>query len=270
MPPLRKGGKEHAASAETAQITDQMIRLLDHDVSGWPFVKTTVAYEVVDSTSDRAAELVREGRCILPLLVRARTQTHGRGRGTHEWWSDTGSLTFTLAIDPLMHGLTVENESTIALATAVAVIEALNELELGNPSLGIRWPNDLEAGGRKLGGILPERLETPRGHRILLGIGLNVRTNLAAAPAEVNAMATSLATLKAKPLDESISERLMPAILGQFASVLPRLAVADPCALGPVGSTRPASRQVGARRPRHPSGCRLGARHRSPGGPLPA
>ena len=202
--------------------------LLDHDTSGWPFVKTTVAYEVVDSTSDRAAELVREGRCILPLLVWARTQTRGRGRGTHEWWSDTGSLTFTLAIDPLMHGLTVENEPRLALATAVAVIEALNELELGSPSLGIRWPNDLEAGGRKLGGILPERLETPRGHLILVGVGLNVRTNLAAAPAEVNAMATSLATLMAKPLDDSIAGRLMPAILGQVALVLPRLAAEDP------------------------------------------
>ena len=103
-----------------------------------------------------------------------------------------------------MHGLTVENEPKLALATAVAVIEALNELELGSPSLGIRWPNDLEADGRKLGGILPERLETAQGHRILVGIGLNVRTNLAAAPAEVRAMATSLATLHAKPLDESI------------------------------------------------------------------
>ena len=83
-------------------------------------------------------------------------------------------MTFTLAIDPLAHGLTAEIEPRLALATAVAVIEALDELELGSPSLGIRWPNDLEAGGRKLGGILPERVETPRGHRILIGIGLNV------------------------------------------------------------------------------------------------
>ena len=60
------------------------------------------------------------------------------------------------------------------------MIEALDELELGSPSLGIRWPNDLEADGRKLGGILPERLETPHGRRVLIGIGLNVQTNLAA------------------------------------------------------------------------------------------
>ena len=160
-----------------------MSRIVDQDTTRWPFVNTTIAYDIVDSTSDRAAELVREGRCTLPLLVWARKQTQGRGRGTHEWWSDAGSLTLTLAIDPLVHGLTVENEPKLALATAVAVIEALNELELGSPSLGIRWPNDLEVEGRKLGGILPEHLETPHGHRILVGIGLNVQTNLAAAPA---------------------------------------------------------------------------------------
>ena len=108
------------------------------------------------------------------------------------------------------------------------MIEALDELELGSPSIGIRWPNDLEAEGRKLGGILPERVETSRGHRIMIGIGLNVRTNLAAAPAAVRAMATSLAELHARPLDESTSARLIPATLGHFESVLRRLARGDP------------------------------------------
>jgi BirA family transcriptional regulator, biotin operon repressor / biotin---[acetyl-CoA-carboxylase] ligase len=199
-----------------------------NETTGWPFVNTTVVYDIVDSTSDRAAELVREGCCALPLAVWARTQTQGRGRGTHEWWSDAGSLTLTLAIDPLAHGLTVENEPKLALATAVAVIEALNELELGSPSLGIRWPNDLEAEGRKLGGILPESLETPHGRRILIGIGLNVRSNLAAAPTAVRAMATSLVALHAKSLDESISERLIPAFLGRFDLALQRLALRTP------------------------------------------
>ncbi len=205
-----------------------MNRIVDYPTTGWPFVNSAVAYDIVDSTSNRAAELVREGCCTLPLLVWAREQTQGRGRSTHEWWSDAGSLTLTLAIDPVVHGLTVENEPKLALATAVAVIEALNELELGSPSLGIRWPNDLEADGRKLGGILPENLETPHGRRILIGIGLNVHTNLAAAPAEVRVMATSLAALQAKPLDAFISGRILPVLLVRFESVLHRLAVGEP------------------------------------------
>ena len=45
-------------------------------------------------------------------------------------------------------------------------------------------------------------------------------------------MATSLATLTAKPLDEAIAARLIPAILGQFRSVLQRLAAGDPALAG--------------------------------------
>ncbi len=205
-----------------------MSRIPDAESSGWPFVNTMMTYEVVDSTSNRAAELLREGRCALPLAVWARTQTHGRGRGHNRWWSDDDSLTFTLAIDPTEHGLTVELEPRLALATAVAIIGALNELGLGSPALGIRWPNDIEADGRKLGGILPERVETLRGHLILVGIGLNVRSNLAVAPVDVRAMATSLAALHADRLDELGFAPLISAILGQFALVVPRLATGDP------------------------------------------
>jgi BirA family transcriptional regulator, biotin operon repressor / biotin---[acetyl-CoA-carboxylase] ligase len=204
-----------------------MNSFIDTECSGWPFIKTAVTYDVADSTNDRAAELLRNERLKLPLLVWARTQTRGRGRGVNAWWSDKGSLTFTLAIDPLEHRLSIENEPRLALSIAVAVIEALDRLALGSPALGIRWPNDLEADGRKLGGILPERLETPRGRLILVGIGLNVSTDLTAAPDPVRAMATSLAALHATPLDDSHPERLLPAILGQIESMLPRLAQND-------------------------------------------
>jgi BirA family transcriptional regulator, biotin operon repressor / biotin---[acetyl-CoA-carboxylase] ligase len=196
--------------------------------SGWPFVRTMVAYEVVGSTSDRAADLLHRGLDALPLVVWAKTQTRGRGRGSHHWWSDAGSLTFTIAIDPAAHGLAVEHEPKLALATAVAVIDALRELELGRPLIGIRWPNDLEVDGLKLGGILPERLETAHGNRVLIGIGLNVRTNLADAPAEVRTMATSLADLQAGQLDADVSPRLLSAILRRFESILGQLVDGDP------------------------------------------
>jgi len=187
-----------------------------------------VEYEVADSTSDRAAGLVRGGLDALPLVVWAKNQTQGRGRGSHQWWSDAGSLTFTMAIDPAAHGLAIEHEGKLALATAVAVIDALHELQLGRPSIGIRWPNDLEVDGLKLGGILPERLETGHGSRILIGVGLNVRTNLADAPAGVRAMATSLAAVHAGSLDPPVSPRLLPVILRHFESVLGRLVDGDP------------------------------------------
>ena len=163
--------------------------------TSWPFVRTMVERDVVLSTNDVAAELVRAGAVALPLAVWAHRQTRGRGRGSHEWWSDAGSLTFTIAIDPAAHGLAQMVLPRVALATAVAVIDALGELGFREPGLGIRWPNDLECGGRKLGGILPESVELEDGDRLLIGVGLNVQTNLDEAPAEVRAMATSLAAI---------------------------------------------------------------------------
>lgn len=179
--------------------------------------------DVVASTSDEARRLVLEGRTTLPAVVWANRQTAGRGRGSHTWWSDDGSLTFTVALDPAAHGLRTEHEPRLALATAVAVIDVL-ESNLPGGTLGIRWPNDIEVDGRKLGGILPERVETPGGPRLLVGIGLNVRTNLADAPRAIRAMATTVEEFRG-PVDLA---GLLQAILGRFETVLPELARDDP------------------------------------------
>jgi BirA family biotin operon repressor/biotin-[acetyl-CoA-carboxylase] ligase len=202
--------------------------MLRNDVEPWPFVRTMVIPDEVDSTNDRAAELVRSGVLALPLCVWSRRQTRGRGRGPHSWWSDSGSLTFTLAIDPAAHGLVLESQPKLALATAVAVIEALVGLGFDSPSLGIRWPNDVEVEGRKLGGILPERVETGHGDRLLIGVGINVLTDPAAMPAEVRQMATSLSAMRCGRVDANSLPRLLAAILDHFGSVLLRLLRGEP------------------------------------------
>lgn len=198
---------------------------------GWPFVRTLVHHETLASTSDRARALAARGTISLPLAVRADRQTHGRGRGVHAWWSDAGSLTFTLVLDPAAHGLRPVHEPRLALASAVAVIDAVAR-EFLSPSaakaLGIRWPNDVEAAGRKLGGILPERVVTPLGPRLLIGIGLNVRTRLADAPADVRRLAVAVAELRRDPMPSAALDRAFRAILEQFQSVSERLAGGDP------------------------------------------
>jgi BirA family transcriptional regulator, biotin operon repressor / biotin---[acetyl-CoA-carboxylase] ligase len=162
------------------------------------------------------------------MLVWADKQTLGRGRGDNQWWSDEGSLTFTIALDPVAHGLRVEQEPRLALMTAVAVIEAIQALGLTDPGIGIRWPNDIEAIGRKLGGILPERVELEDGHRLLIGIGLNILTRIDDAPVSVQRIATSLSALQPQPLDPSVLPSFLAAILVQFERSLYRLAEDDP------------------------------------------
>jgi BirA family biotin operon repressor/biotin-[acetyl-CoA-carboxylase] ligase len=190
--------------------------------SGWPFVRTVIHLEVVGSTNDVARVAFVGGQEARPILVLTDRQTAGRGRGTHSWWSDEGSLTFTIAFDPADYGLRTEHEPRIALVTALAVIEALETI-LPALAIGIRWPNDLEAGGRKFGGILPERIDKPCG--VLVGVGLNVNTRLDEAPGEIARMATSLAELAGKPLEK---DDILRSILGRCAPMLHALSREDP------------------------------------------
>lgn len=185
------------------------------------FERTRIHRNVVDSTNNLARSLLEQGGVELPLLVRADRQTAGRGRGSHTWWSGPGSLIFSLGLDPAAYRLRDEQMPRVALATAVAIVEALEALGPGPGAVGIRWPNDLEAGGLKLGGILPERIDTALGPRLIIGVGLNVRTDLDAAPAEVRRMATSIHRLDGHEAAEP--DGLLAAILARFGPMLEAL-----------------------------------------------
>jgi BirA family biotin operon repressor/biotin-[acetyl-CoA-carboxylase] ligase len=127
-------------------------------------------------------------------------------------------------IDPHAHSLHTEHEPRLALAMAVAILDAVEPLAPRWP-VGIRWPNDVEIAGRKLGGILPERVESPFGFRLAIGVGLNVTTDLSQAPAEVRAMAVALRDACSQP---ARVDDLFAAILGAFGRVVERLARNDP------------------------------------------
>lgn len=191
------------------------------------FIKTWMYKEVVESTNDLARQVVSDGLGDCPVLVSAERQTRGRGRGAHTWWSDQGSLTITIGLDPVAHGLRTEHEPRVALATAVAVIDALAHW-IPRESLKLRWPNDIEVEGLKVCGILPERVETRHGVRLLIGIGINVSTRLDEAPAEIRRMATSLAQHAPNFVTTTDRGRLLAKLVAHFEESIHRLAEDDP------------------------------------------
>lgn len=158
---------------------------------------TVLRHDSVDSTSDEARRLLLGDAPApaVPFVVWADRQTRGRGRSLRPWWSDDGSLTFTLAFDPSVHRLRLDHEPRLSLIAGLAIIDALAALDMETAGIGIRWPNDVEVGGRKLAGLLPEAVDTPSGRRILIGVGLNLTTRFDDAPPEVARMAVSLASL---------------------------------------------------------------------------
>lgn len=145
----------------------------------------------ITSTNDRARELASElGREEAALIV-ADEQTAGRGRGANRWWTAPGSLACSLVFDPATLAIERASFPLISLATALAIVDATRPLLLGQ-ELGMHWPNDVFAAGRKLSGILVEVL--PDGRHVT-GVGINVNHRAEETPAELQHRATSLATL---------------------------------------------------------------------------
>jgi BirA family biotin operon repressor/biotin-[acetyl-CoA-carboxylase] ligase len=171
----------------------------------------------VASTNDWALSLAGDEQRQWPLLVLTARQTGGRGRGANRWWSGAGALTFSLVVDAAAWRLPLERWPQIALASGLAVCDALQGLY--PPGLfGLKWPNDVYLGGRKLCGIL---VEAPaQGGRVVIGVGINVNNTFAAAPAELQQTATSLCDAAAAEFD--LSEALI-AVLRQMLSRLAAL-----------------------------------------------
>lgn len=128
---------------------------------------------------------------LVPAACLAESQSAGRGRRGRNWVSPFGAnlyLSFAWQFDELPPGFTA-----LGMVAAIAAVRALQHLGLREAA--VKWPNDLIAGGRKLGGILVDvQGESPNRLRAVIGIGLNVRMPDAAS-AHINQAWTDLASL---------------------------------------------------------------------------
>jgi len=146
----------------------------------------------VRSTNDHAARLRRQGRLFAPAVVVSCRQTAGRGRGSNTWWSGPGVLTVTFVL-PVRERLPAQE---LPLIAGLAVRDAAAELA-DSPQIRLKWPNDVLHGGRKLAGLLCERVSRAD----LIGVGLNVNVDPKKAPAHLRDKITSLCCIAQKPLD---------------------------------------------------------------------
>jgi BirA family biotin operon repressor/biotin-[acetyl-CoA-carboxylase] ligase len=193
--------------------------------SGWSVIRLGEVGSTNDLAKQHALNPVDPPTS--PLVFRADRQTRGRGRGANNWWSDSGSLTFSVLLDPLAFGLEDRHTPLSSLATAVAVIETV-EPWVDRGSVALRWPNDVEIDYRKIAGILPEQINGPFGPRLIIGIGLNVRSNLDDAPDEVRRMAAALAEFSDRPIPPEAQESLFDSLLDRLDANLRLLAQDDP------------------------------------------
>ncbi len=128
---------------------------------------------IVDVTGSTNDDLLEAGKQGAPhgTGLAARAQTAGRGRRGHKWDSTVGNLLLSIVLRPSVNPAKF---SGLAAVSGLAVLEALEKQGLAN-EIRLKWPNDLVARGRKLGGILVEAARDNEGKPFAVcGIGVNV------------------------------------------------------------------------------------------------
>ena len=140
-------------------------------------------------------------------------QTAGRGRRGRAWLASPGgaiclSLSWTFREVPRDLG-------ALSLVIGVCALRALREL--GVAGAGLKWPNDLLLGERKLGGVLIElRAESAGPACVVIGIGVNMAlgATLLQRIAETGMAATDLKSAGlAEPSRNSVAAGLISACL---------------------------------------------------------
>lgn len=146
-----------------------------------------VALEEVPSTNDVVKELALQGA---PdgLAVVAAHQSAGRGRRGRTWVACPGKAVYLSVL--LRPAWSAGDVTLLGVLGGVACADAAAELGVAN--LLIKWPNDVLARGRKLGGVLVEpRLGEERIDFAVVGIGFNVAQQEADWPPDLRDTATS-------------------------------------------------------------------------------
>jgi BirA family biotin operon repressor/biotin-[acetyl-CoA-carboxylase] ligase len=165
------------------------------------------------STNDDAMAAARAGAPHGHTVI-ADTQTRGRGRQGHTWFSPPGANLYLSVL--VRTSLPPPRVPPITLAAGVAVCEAVNAFGV---RASLKWPNDIVVptgmgtSFHKLGGILTE-MSTRGGHAEAVVVGIGVNVNTVAFPPEIAAIATSLAReAGGAPLDrDAVAVRLCGAL----------------------------------------------------------
>ena len=200
---------------ELKTMSDDTAALLSLDLTGisaglarpgslWREVR--VVAETGSSNADLLAAAAA-GAAEGTVLV-AEAQTAGRGRLARRWASPPrAGLTFSVLLRP--GGVPAALLGWLPLLAGVAAAASVRAVAAVDATL--KWPNDVLAGEKKLGGILAER----SGTAVVVGIGINVWQARADLPPDAAATSVALAA-GAGVTGPGLRERLLAGLLDEL------------------------------------------------------
>ena len=173
--------------------------------------------DVVPKTGSTNADLAaaaRAGEAAGAVLI-TEYQSAGRGRRDRSWTAPPGS---GLAMSVLLGPPPGAAWTWLPLTAGVAVVQGL--ARIAPVTWVLKWPNDVLIGGRKVCGILAERVDTPAGPACVIGMGINVAMRQEDLPVPT---ATSLAL--ECPAGPPPRTEVAAAVLDELAAALARWTV---------------------------------------------
>ncbi|HBF12015.1 MAG TPA: biotin--[acetyl-CoA-carboxylase] ligase [Deltaproteobacteria bacterium] len=155
--------------------------------------KTIHFEETTDSTNGWALQSLQKGARPGEVFL-THFQTKGHGRLKRTWESPKDKNILVSFID----SQTAQPEHTyqLTLVAGVAILEAL-ENRIRGIKFELKWPNDILVNGKKLGGILCEKISSHP--YAVIGFGLNVNVDKNDFSPEIKDVATSLLLETSKP-----------------------------------------------------------------------
>lgn len=136
----------------------------------WPIL----VFDSIDSTNAEALRAIERGQTA-PFLVLAERQTAGRGRRGRKWASPFAENIYYSLVLRIEGGM--RQLEGLSLVVGLAVMQALREF--GISGAGLKWPNDVLVGQKKVAGILLELVGDPADVcHVVLGVGINVNMQI--------------------------------------------------------------------------------------------
>lgn len=160
------------------------------------------AFNRIDSTNNEAVRRIKQG-IRLPALFIAKSQTAGKGTRGRSFYSSGGGLYMSLALKT--------DDIRIQKLTILAAVATAQSIEkLTGKEVDIKWVNDIYLGGKKLCGILCERVQNETNDKTLgVVIGIGVNLTVEKFPEEIKDIAVNLGNINRNRLAREITKRII-------------------------------------------------------------
>jgi BirA family biotin operon repressor/biotin-[acetyl-CoA-carboxylase] ligase len=125
------------------------------------------SFESLPSTQRWLTEAIRRGEVREATAVIAAEQSDGIGSRENRWIGHRGNFFASIALEDR----DLPDDLPLTSASIYFALLMKRVLASAHPDLWVKWPNDLYRGGKKVGGVLTQRLKG----FFVVGIGINLK-----------------------------------------------------------------------------------------------